>query len=84
MAAFNYFFGQPREWLEQQIEKVQAEIAAGKTLIQWGAGDSSGQSKIFLTPQARYEMLYAALNALAPDDYPSTNTRTRRTTPRYV
>lgn len=80
----NYFVGWSREDLEKALRQCQEDIAAGKTLVQWGAGDSSGQRKTMLRLQERYEQIYAALTELAPEDYPSTNTRIRRATPRYI
>jgi hypothetical protein len=70
MAQLNYFVGQSVEWLEAQLQQVQEDLAAGKTLIQWGAGDSSGIRKVQLTPQYRFQLLYYALSQLDPDTYP--------------
>lgn len=70
--AVNYFIGQTQEWLERQLAMCQEDIAAGKTLIQWGAGDSSGIRKVQLTPQLRFAQLYYALYLLDPETYPST------------
>jgi hypothetical protein len=67
----NYFAGRSREWLEGQLAQCQEDIAAGKTLIQWGAGDSTGIRKVQLTPQLRYQQLYYALYLIAPDEYPA-------------
>lgn len=76
----NYFIGQSREWLEKELVKCQEDIAAGKTLIQWGAGDSSGMRKVQLTPQLRFQQLYHALYLIDPDTYPATGlTPTSRT-----
>ena len=90
----NYFIGQSFEWLEAELKICQGDISRGKSLIQWGAGDSQGSSKIQLTPQQRFDYLYAALVAaeallLAEDPayeikYPATNQRVRRTTSRYT
>lgn len=82
--AINYFFGMEREWLEKELQLCREDISRGKTLIQWGAGDSSGISKVQLTPQQRFEYLWAELSRQFPDDYPATNLRVRRTTPRYI
>jgi hypothetical protein len=68
----NYFIKQPREWLEKQLAQCQEDIAVGKTLIQWGAGDSSGIRRVQLTPQLRFQQIYYALYLIAPDDYPAT------------
>ena len=73
----NYFVGQPKPWLEDQLQKCQEDLAWGKVLIQWGAGDSSGISRIQLTPEERYKRLYYALSLIAPDDYPPLKQVTR-------
>lgn len=81
----NYFVGQTEEWLREQIAACQEDMALGKTLIQWGAGDSSGIRKVQLTPQQRFEQLYFALSLIAPTDFPpGEGARVRRTTPRYI
>ena len=68
----NYFVGQTQAWLEAQLKDCQVDIAAGKTLIQWGAGDSSGIRKVQLTPQLRYQQLYYALYLIDAATYPAT------------
>lgn len=77
----NYFIGQNQTWLETELVKCQEDIAAGKTLIQWGAGDSSGIRKVQLSPQVRFQQLYYALSLLDPVTYPpeatAPNSRTR-------
>ena len=92
----NYFIGQTLEWLEKELALCQQDISRGKTLMQWGAGDSQGSSKIQLTPQVRYEQIYYALTVLEDREiaagviteaqryYPKTNKAVRRTTPRYI
>lgn len=81
----NYFVGQDETWLREALAEVQEDIRAGKTLIQWGAGDSSGIRKVQLTPQQRYEQIYYALSLLNPAEFPpESGTRIRRTTPRYI
>ena len=81
----NFFRGQTKDWLEEQLILCQMDIAAGKTLIQWGAGDSTGIRKVQLTPQQRFEYLWRALNEEDPVNYPLSvlGSRVRRTTPRY-
>lgn len=68
----NYFVGQTQAWLETQLMQCQEDIAVGKTLIQWGAGDSSGIRKVQLTPQLRYQQLYYALYLINSALYPAT------------
>lgn len=81
----NYFVGQPEQWLRDQLAACQEDIALGKTLIQWGAGDSSGIRKVQLTPQERFENLWYALSLIAPVDFPpGGGSRVTRTTPRYM
>lgn len=81
----NFFVNQPREWLEEQLALCQLDIAQGKTLIQWGAGDSTGIRKVQLTPQQRFEYLWTALNAIDSVTYPMSvlGGRVRQTTPRF-
>lgn len=81
----NYFVGQSEEWLRDQLAACQEDIALGKTLIQWGAGDSSGIRKVQLTPQERFQNIWEALSALKPNEFPPGGAaRTRRTTPRFI
>jgi hypothetical protein len=84
MSAINYFIGKTQAWLEAELAIVQEDIAAGKTLVSWGAGESTAVNVRQVSLQTRWEMLYRALNELDPDNYPATNFRVRRTTPRYV
>ena len=81
--AVNYFIGQSKEWLETQLAQCQEDIATGKTLIQWGAGDSSGIRRVQLTPQLRFQQIYYALYLIDPDTYPASGlaptNRTRAT-----
>lgn len=80
----NYFVGRTQAWLENQLAQCQEDLAAGKTRITWGAGESSSGSLKTTSPQQRYADLYFALSVLDPDTYPPANQPTRRTTPRYV
>ena len=83
--AINYFVGWSREDLEKELRLCQEDIARGKSLMQWGAGDSQGSSKILISLRERYEQIYFALSEDYPDDYPpAAGARTRRTTPRYL
>lgn len=82
--AVDYFASWSREDLEKAKRQCEEDIAAGKTLIQWGAGDSSGQRRVLLRLQERWEQIYYSLSQRFPEDYPASNSRIRRATARYV
>jgi hypothetical protein len=84
MTGVNYFIGKTQAWLEAELAKVQEDLAAGKTLVSWGAGESNAVNVRQMSLQTRFDHLYRALHELDPDNYPATNFRVRRTTPRYV
>jgi hypothetical protein len=73
----NYFVGQSKTWLEDQLEKCQEDMAWGKSLIQWGAGDSSGISRVQLSPEERWKRIYYALSELDSTTYPPIKQVTR-------
>lgn len=76
----NPFIGQSREQLETWLTSAQADLAAGKTLSSYGAGDSSASKQVQMTPLERIEKLLYALYLIDPDTYPLTSIkRTNRT-----
>ena len=80
----NYFEGWSEDQLLAALEEVRKDIAKGRTLIQWGAGDSSGMSKITTTPEQRYRYIWFALSQLNSTVYPpALGARVRNTTPRF-
>jgi hypothetical protein len=81
--ALNPFYNQPREWLTKQLELVREDLSSGKTLIQWGAGDSSGIRQVLMSPMRRFELIWAELSRIDPDEYPATNKRISRTKARF-
>lgn len=68
--AINYFIGWTVKDLEAELRIAQEDLAAGKSVIQAGAGDASTQSRTEQSIQQRIEQLLAALNKLDPEKYP--------------
>jgi hypothetical protein len=68
--AINYFIGWTVKDLEAELRIAQEDLAAGKSVIQAGAGDASTQNRIEQSIQQRIEQLLAALNKLDPEKYP--------------
>jgi hypothetical protein len=85
MAAFRNFPGKTQGWLETELEKVLADQAAGKTVVEYSGGDSSGKELIAMSTQRRKDMILSDLNQLAPSTYPRVSTiAARRTRARYA
>ena len=78
--AFRYFLGRSQEWLEAQLQQAQEDLAAGKTLSSWGNAGDSASKQIQISAHERIRMLLNDLNAIDPDNYPSTSIRRIRTT----
>jgi hypothetical protein len=68
--AFNAFLGWSREDLERELRAAQEDYAAGKATTKVGAGDASTESRTEVSTIERIKVLYKALNAMAPADYP--------------
>ena len=66
----NYFVGRSRQWLESELRAVQDDIAAGKTVTSYGAGDISSGKQVEINLDERWRRLYYALYLLAPLEYP--------------
>jgi len=85
MAAFRHFPGKPQAWLETELDKVLADLAAGKTVQSYTAGDSSGSELVSISIMRRKEMILSDLNKIAPDTYPRATTQPARITrPSYL
>lgn len=78
--AWNPFVGRTQVWLEAELAKAQAELAAGKTRNGAGEGTVNWQSLVQQSPSTRIEQLLRALNILDPTTYPLDSvTRVTRT-----
>ena len=77
--AVNYFVGKTQAWLEAELAKVQADIAAGKTITTASSGDVASGKMVETNAKARFDQLYYALYLLAPTTYPQTGMRVSRT-----
>jgi hypothetical protein len=71
----NLFAGRSIHWLQAELEKAQADLAAGKTLSAWNAEGAGGVKMVQATPQERIEQLLAALHRLDPEAYPAADVR---------
>lgn len=86
--AINYFIGWDLKDLEAELRSAQEDLAAGKQIIQSGAGDATMQNRIEKSAEGRIQMLLRALNKLDPEKYPAdainpiTQTRADFSTPR--
>lgn len=81
------FPGTDQSTLEGWLSAVLEEIATGKTLNAWGAGDSSGAYFLdgSLPPERRRDMILNDLGMIDPEKYPPRdNAPVKRTTPQYV
>ena len=77
--AVNYFAGKSQTWLETELAKAQADLAAGKTIITASAGDVASGKMIQVDVRERIEKLLYALYLLDSTTYPATNLRVSRT-----
>ena len=68
--AYNPFVGWTQAELEAELEKAQADLAAGKTTVSAGEGAVSFTKLVQTSPAKRVEMLLRALNKVAPATYP--------------
>lgn len=68
--AINYFIGWSQSQLETELRAAQEDMAAGKQIVQSGAGDASMQNRIEKSVEQRIQLLLKSLNALDPDTYP--------------
>jgi hypothetical protein len=77
----NVFFGIPQATLETWLRDAQADLAAGKTLVSYSTGDTSGSKIVQSSPQTRIELILRALYLIDPESYPASSvsrvTRTR-------
>lgn len=71
--AVNYFAGKSKTWLETELAKAQAELAAGKTSNSGSSGDVAFSKQIQIKIKERIESLLYALYLIDPDTYPATS-----------
>jgi hypothetical protein len=78
----NPFYGAVKADLEQWLSDAREEVAGGKTLSQFGAGDTSGafMTQRSLPPERRIELLWAELSRIDPDHYAASAMRRVRVT----
>ena len=67
---YRYFPGRGIQWLQARLERIQEDIAAGKTLTSWGSGGDSASRQVNTDPLAVQRMLLNDLNIVAPATYP--------------
>jgi hypothetical protein len=80
-----YFIGRTQAWLEAELFKCQAELAAGNTVMSVTTGDTQTGAQVQVNIERRIEMILAELYILDPDNYPrSATVRITRTTPQYL
>jgi hypothetical protein len=70
MAGINYFYGRSEAWLLDRLKQTQEDLAAGRTRVSWQAGESNSASRIMLSPQITYQMLWEALSKIDCVTYP--------------
>lgn len=67
----NYYIGKSQAWLEAELEKAQAEFAAGKVVTGASAGDASTNKQVSMSLERRIQQILKALHLLDPDTYPA-------------
>lgn len=78
--AVNYFAGKTQTWLETELGKAQAELAAGKTITTANSGDVGFGKQVQIEIKERIERILYALFKLDPDTYPlASSVRVTRT-----
>ena len=70
--AINYFIGWDVKDLEDALRIAQEDLAAGKSIIQSGAGDANMQNRVEKSIECRIEMILRALNLKDAEKYPVT------------
>ena len=68
--AFRYFPTRAATWLVAELEKLEDELARGKTITSAGAGDANQSSAVQLGITQRMQMIKHDLVILDPDTYP--------------
>jgi hypothetical protein len=58
------------QWLTEQLQNVEAEEAAGKSIIEAGQGDSSARKQVLASLEERKRKILHDLIILDPDTYP--------------
>ena len=67
--ALNLFAGKSQSWLEAELAKAQADLAAGKTVTSVSSDGSTTGKLVQVSAVERIKMLLVALNKLAPNTY---------------
>lgn len=57
------FIGQSTQWLIDQLKIAQEDYAAGKTLVSYSSGETSGSEFILMTPRQRILQILGALKS---------------------
>ena len=73
--AINYFIGWSVKDLEAELRLAQEDLAAGKQIIQSGAGDANMQNRVEKSAESRIQAILKALNLLDPEKYPAAQIR---------
>lgn len=68
--AINYFIGWSLDELKAELRAAQEELLNGKAASAARAGDTSIENEIVKSAEARIQLIYKALHALAPEEYP--------------
>lgn len=82
-----FFPGKDQAWLEARLAEVLDELANGKTIDAWAAGDSNAHKALDknLGPERRRDMLLNDLSIIAPATYPPADViAIKRTITRYL
>ena len=69
--AFRYFPTRAAPWLVAELQKLEDEIARGKTITDASAGDASSRSMVQVGIAKRMEMIKHDLVILDPTTYPA-------------
>jgi dihydropteroate synthase len=68
--AFNPFIGRSLPDLECDLKAAQDDLAAGKTIISSGVGETRKGEKIDVSPTERIRRILVALHRIDPKKYP--------------
>ena len=68
--AYRHFPTRTATWLVAELEKLEAEMAKGKTITDASAGDSSSRQEVQIGIAERMRMIRHDLVILDPDTYP--------------
>ena len=80
MTRMNYFIGKSQAWLETELDKCQADYAAGKTTVSVSAGDATTGKQVSMSLERRMQQILKALHILDPVTYPASSVIPQRQT----